>query len=114
MINSTTFVINLAALLLYTFDSGNPSLVFASIMVMNVMASRLYRNTKLGRYSSAPSSKSAPINSTLVFAHSSDTAGGPILPQSIDPNQSNPDDVPISPRTKSDPSPPSQPKKSIE
>ncbi|KAF5329255.1 hypothetical protein D9619_009375 [Psilocybe cf. subviscida] len=87
----TTFVINVAALFLYIFDSGNPSLAFASIMVMNVMASHIYRSTRLCQYSSNHLSTSGPGDSALVFANSSNTPGDLVLPYSIDPNQPNPD-----------------------
>lgn len=106
-IYSTTFVSNLAALLLYIFDSGNPSLAFASIMVMNVMASRIYRNTKLGRYNSGPLSTCAQINSSLLFANSSDTTEAP-LPTG--PNQSNSNDIRVPSMSDPDSLPPLRPK----
>ncbi|KAF5329293.1 hypothetical protein D9619_009413 [Psilocybe cf. subviscida] len=46
----STVIINLATLILYYADGGNFSLGFLSVMLMNLMASRLYRKTKLTRY----------------------------------------------------------------
>ena len=45
-----TVIINLAALVLYYADDENPSLGLSSLTLMNLMASRLYRKTKLTRY----------------------------------------------------------------
>ncbi|KAF5329811.1 hypothetical protein D9619_009335 [Psilocybe cf. subviscida] len=45
-----TVIANMAALVMFYADGGNLSLGFANIMLMNLMASRLYRSTKLSRY----------------------------------------------------------------
>ncbi|KAF5329504.1 hypothetical protein D9619_009328 [Psilocybe cf. subviscida] len=73
-----TVVINLGALILYYADGGNPSLGFASVMIMNLMASRLYRKTKLTKYVEPSISFLAPSR-PMLFVQSSSKAEGPTV-----------------------------------
>lgn len=74
--NRVTVSINLAALIVYYADGGNPSLGFPSVMLMNLMSSRLYRKTKLTPYGGVQLS----IQQSYPLAPSQQIASVPPIP----------------------------------
>jgi hypothetical protein len=83
-----TVIINLAALILYYVDGGNLALGFPSVMLMNLMASRLYRKTKLTRYDeldvSFKQSHGLPPSQPICFAQRSSSTDPEETPVVLD------------------------------
>ncbi|KAF5329567.1 hypothetical protein D9619_009344 [Psilocybe cf. subviscida] len=77
-----TVIVNLAALILYHAGGGNPSLGYLTVMLMNLMASRLYRKTKLTRYEELNVS-SLPPSRPILFAQSSSRTEEPTVLDSV-------------------------------